>query len=563
MFSRSCSTLKAHDAIGFASGSRLKYAFRDKLTPKCRAALFQLVDAFVLFRRNYFRSDADIDFAQELMNKALVRLQLSFPVTLHTVTVHMLTHMGEYLKNFGPARGIMNYAAEHLGGVIVRNLFSVHRYGAECIKLSALREAITLLLWDWDKSSVGTDDSDANYTQDHGLQFMTMCSEDDDKIILGATAMSRIRPLRLCLTVAEEKQWLIGQGGFMLGMLTAWYQTINLDLQTIQSRFQMCQRKYGRKRITSWKSLLALDGLPNVRQLRWTASQKDILVSCEDKADFFLNKCTFFDSIRLGRRKMLTTDWENISRYPNNSTCYCSYVVGRPWHPDDDWLPEWSQLFQHPDRVTYELNGSPDDSVQVSYGRVHLFLELDNVVYAIVEHVPLLCMDDDANAPQRDKKYCAPTHLPIAYFDTSRCANAVGKRLADYFQIEDMYRDTGAPSGEARNRYDAAKTFVHKTYRSKKGREKAMKLFTSLGYIDEQYFQASLRAFVECADIFDDPAAVDMQRADMRSAVLKVFPYAVPLLDAYVGRSTTSTGSGPRPDPCAISFRTAPPPLCS
>eukprot|EP01135_Chromosphaera_perkinsii_P010315 Nk52_evm1s2105 gene=Nk52_evmTU1s2105 len=85
-----------------------------------------------------------------------------------------------------------------------------------------------------------------------------------------------------------------------------------------------------------------------------------------------------------------------------------------------------------------------------------------------------------------------------------------------------MHRYTGAPSGEARNRYDAAKMFVHKTYRSKKGREKAMKLFTSLGYIDEQYFQASLRAFLECAaDIFDPAAAGDVQRADMRSAVLK------------------------------------------
>ena len=103
IFSKS-TTMKSHDWKQVVSQGILKYCLRGILGENQRRTLFQLLDSMQEICNEKLSLD-DLNDIEMRLNKTMALLERVYPITLQNITTHILHHVIDGIRRFGPIYG--------------------------------------------------------------------------------------------------------------------------------------------------------------------------------------------------------------------------------------------------------------------------------------------------------------------------------------------------------------------------------------------------------------------------------------------------------------------------
>jgi hypothetical protein len=140
-------SLKSHDYKQIASQGIFKYCIRDVLSDTCRQTLFRLFDSI----SDLCKESHDLDGINELeakLNAALACLERDFPLSLQNVTTHLLHHIPEGIKLYGPVYGTWMFVFERFNSWLCKRTLNMRYPEATAVE--------TFLIYDWCQFMVAT-----------------------------------------------------------------------------------------------------------------------------------------------------------------------------------------------------------------------------------------------------------------------------------------------------------------------------------------------------------------------------------------------------------------------
>ncbi|XP_021354483.1 uncharacterized protein LOC110450989 [Mizuhopecten yessoensis] len=138
-FSKS-SSLKSHDWKQLGTQGILKFCIRGLLGNLQRRTLFMLLDCFSDICCEHQSLD-ELDELEGRFNTALARLERDFPITLQNITTHILHHIIDGIRSFGPVYGTWMYVFERFNSWLCKRSLNM------CHPEATATE--TYILYDW------------------------------------------------------------------------------------------------------------------------------------------------------------------------------------------------------------------------------------------------------------------------------------------------------------------------------------------------------------------------------------------------------------------------------
>ncbi|KAL5015772.1 hypothetical protein ScPMuIL_005361 [Solemya velum] len=111
--------LKSHDWKQLATQGILKFCLKDTLQHNCRKTLYLLFDCIADMCQEKISED-DIDIMEVKLSKALTLIEMYFPVHLQNITTHLLHHIPDGLRKFGPVYGTWMFVFERFNSWICK-----------------------------------------------------------------------------------------------------------------------------------------------------------------------------------------------------------------------------------------------------------------------------------------------------------------------------------------------------------------------------------------------------------------------------------------------------------
>lgn len=118
--------MKSHDWKQVASQGILKYCLRGMLGENQRNTLFLLLDSIQEICSEIQRLD-DLDEIEVRLNRALALLERDYPVVLQNITTHILHHVIDGIRKFGPIYGTWMFAFERFNSWICKRALNMSR----------------------------------------------------------------------------------------------------------------------------------------------------------------------------------------------------------------------------------------------------------------------------------------------------------------------------------------------------------------------------------------------------------------------------------------------------
>ena len=117
-------SMKSHDWKQVASQGILKYCLRGMLGENQRHTLFLLLDSIQEICNEIQRLD-DLDEIEARLNRALALLERDYPVVLQNITTHILHHVIDGIRRFGPIYGTWMFAFERFNSWICKRALNM------------------------------------------------------------------------------------------------------------------------------------------------------------------------------------------------------------------------------------------------------------------------------------------------------------------------------------------------------------------------------------------------------------------------------------------------------
>lgn len=133
-------SLKSHEWKQLAAHGILKYCLRGMLGEQQRLTLFRLLDS-ISDLCNESQCLDDLDELEERLNESLALLERDFPLTLQNITTHILHHVVDGIRNFGPVYGTWMFVFERFNSWICKRALNM-RHPESCV-------IETYILFDW------------------------------------------------------------------------------------------------------------------------------------------------------------------------------------------------------------------------------------------------------------------------------------------------------------------------------------------------------------------------------------------------------------------------------
>lgn len=133
-------SMKSHDWKQLASQGILKYCLRGMLGEDPRKTLFKLLDSIQEICKETQSLD-DLDEMDRKLSRALALLERDYPVYLQNITTHLLHHIIEGIKQYGPIYSTWMYVFERFNSWICKRALN------KCHPENTAIE--TFIIFDW------------------------------------------------------------------------------------------------------------------------------------------------------------------------------------------------------------------------------------------------------------------------------------------------------------------------------------------------------------------------------------------------------------------------------
>lgn len=155
-------SLKSHDWKQIATQGVLQFCLRGCLSDQCRETLFKFFDCIADLCAECQNSE-EIDQMEVKLNKAMACLERDFPVTLQNVTTHLLHHLPESIKLYGPVYSFWMYVFERFNSWLCKRCLNMRYPEATVIE--------TYMIHDWCQFMVSTGRIPDNSNPEKGLMM--------------------------------------------------------------------------------------------------------------------------------------------------------------------------------------------------------------------------------------------------------------------------------------------------------------------------------------------------------------------------------------------------------
>ena len=132
--------LKSHDWKQLASEGVLKYCLKDLLSKQCRETLFNFLDSVAELCKEEHKIE-DIDSLEIKLNKSLAFIERDFPISLQNITTHVLHHIPDGIRKYGPIYGTWMYVFERFNSWICKRCLNMRYPEATASE--------TFIIYDW------------------------------------------------------------------------------------------------------------------------------------------------------------------------------------------------------------------------------------------------------------------------------------------------------------------------------------------------------------------------------------------------------------------------------
>ena len=122
-FQRKSTGMKSHEWKQLVTSGILKFCIRGLLGKQQRSTIFELCDVLALLCSEEVYLN-EIDAIELRVHRVLSLLERDFPVSLHVIVFHLLHHLPEYLRRFGPVYGFWMYPYERFNSWINRRVLN-------------------------------------------------------------------------------------------------------------------------------------------------------------------------------------------------------------------------------------------------------------------------------------------------------------------------------------------------------------------------------------------------------------------------------------------------------
>lgn len=133
-------SLKSHDWKQLASRGILKFCLRGMLSLRCRRTLFKFLDSLASLCAESHDLD-DLDCVENDLNEACALLERDFPLNLQNITTHILHHIVDGIRHFGPVYGTWMFVFERFNSWICKRALNMRYPEATVLE--------TFVIFDW------------------------------------------------------------------------------------------------------------------------------------------------------------------------------------------------------------------------------------------------------------------------------------------------------------------------------------------------------------------------------------------------------------------------------
>lgn len=133
-------SLKSHDWKQIATQGILKFCLKNTLSERCRKTLFIVLDSLTNLCHEHV-SVEDIDQIEVDLNRALALLERDFPLSLANITTHILHHIPDGIRRYGPVYGTWMYVFERFNSWICKRALNMRYPESTVIE--------TFIIHDW------------------------------------------------------------------------------------------------------------------------------------------------------------------------------------------------------------------------------------------------------------------------------------------------------------------------------------------------------------------------------------------------------------------------------
>ncbi|XP_060080696.1 uncharacterized protein LOC132560058 [Ylistrum balloti] len=125
--------LKSHDWVQLGSEGKLKFCIRGLLGGEQRHTLFMLFDCFSDLCSESQNVD-ELDDTETRLNTSLACLERDFPSSLQNITTHLLHHITEGIRKFGPVYGTWMYVFERFNSWLCKRALHMQHQEATVVE---------------------------------------------------------------------------------------------------------------------------------------------------------------------------------------------------------------------------------------------------------------------------------------------------------------------------------------------------------------------------------------------------------------------------------------------
>ncbi|XP_069110224.1 uncharacterized protein [Argopecten irradians] len=167
------SSLKSHDWKQLACQGILKFCLRGFLSADCRQSLFYLLDVISLLCMEHQCID-HLSSLEEKVNHALALLERDFPLSIQNITTHILHHVVQSIRKFGPVYSTWMFCYERFNSWLCKRTLNMRHPESTAVE--------TYIIFDWCQFMISSGKMPEGFSENivRDMTYMYYDNEEED-----------------------------------------------------------------------------------------------------------------------------------------------------------------------------------------------------------------------------------------------------------------------------------------------------------------------------------------------------------------------------------------------